>query len=123
MRSNNNNNVFQIAAVCADWPENSHFLFDFLISTTGFEFTRQLNYINFAAHTYLLLNPGTSAKSLEAKLPIIIKKYVAGDIEKRLPKISSSLLKKATAIIIFFSHCKKFILFRIWKASWVRTEA
>jgi putative ABC transport system permease protein len=30
----NNNNVFQIAAICADWPENSHFVFDILISTT-----------------------------------------------------------------------------------------
>ena len=79
----NNNNVFNIRAICADWPENSHFLFDILISTTGFKFTRDLNYINFAAYTYLLLNPGTPAKSLEAKFPVIIKKYVAGDVEKR----------------------------------------
>jgi hypothetical protein len=28
----NNNNVFQIRAICADWPENSHFVFDILIS-------------------------------------------------------------------------------------------
>jgi putative ABC transport system permease protein len=81
--NNNNNNVFQISAICADWPENSHFLFDILISTTGFNFTREINYINFAAHTYLLLNPGASAKSLESKFPVIIKKYVAGDVEKR----------------------------------------
>ena len=80
---NDNNNVFQIAGVCADWPENSHFQFDMLFSNTGFEFTRQLNYVNFAAHTYLLLNPGTSANALEKKLPLIVKKYVAGDIEKR----------------------------------------
>ena len=33
--NNNNNNVFQITAIVADWPENSHFLFDLLISTTG----------------------------------------------------------------------------------------
>ena len=81
--NNNNNNVFQITAIVADWPENSHFLFDLLISTTGFDFTRQLNYINFSAHTYLLLNPGASPTALEGKFPIIIKKYVAGDIEKR----------------------------------------
>jgi putative ABC transport system permease protein len=81
--NNNQNNVFQITAVCADWPENSHFLFDLLISTTGFEFTRDLNYINFSAHTYFLLNPGASPKTLEAKFPLIIKKYVAGDIENR----------------------------------------
>src|SRR5436190_6206185 len=44
-QGNNNTIVFQIAGICADWPENSHFLFDLLISTTGFEFTRQLNYV------------------------------------------------------------------------------
>lgn len=81
--NNNQNNVFQITGICADWPENSHFLFDLLISTTGFEFTRNLNYINFSAHTYFLLNPDASATALESKFPLIIKKYVAGDIEKR----------------------------------------
>lgn len=81
--NNNGNNVFEITAICKDWPQNSHFVFDMLISTTGIEQVKQLNYVNFAAHTYLLLNPGASAKALQAKLPLIVKKYVAGDIEKR----------------------------------------
>jgi len=92
--NNNNNNIFQITAICSDWPENSHFLFDMLISTTGLEFTRQLNYVNFSAHTYLLLNPGVSAKELEAKFPLIIKKYVAGDIEKRFAESMDQFLRE-----------------------------
>ena len=92
--NNNQNNVFQITAICADWPENSHFLFDLLISTTGFQFTRDLNYINFAAHTYFLLNPGASATALEAKFPLIIKKYVAGDIEKRFGESIEQFFKE-----------------------------
>ena len=92
--NNNNNNIFQITAICADWPENSHFLFDLLISTTGFEFTRDLNYINFSAHTYLLLRPGATAKTLEAKFPLIIKKYVAGDIEKRFGESIEQFFKE-----------------------------
>jgi len=91
--NNNNNNVFQITAITADWPENSHFLYDLLISTTGFEFTRQLNYINFSVHTYFLLNPGASADALEAKFPLIIKKYVAGDIEKRFGQSMDQFIK------------------------------
>ncbi|HEV8508633.1 MAG TPA: ABC transporter permease [Chitinophagaceae bacterium] len=92
--NNNNNNVFHIAAICADWLGNSHFLFDILISTTGFEFTRELNYINFAAYTYLLLNPGTSVRSLESKFPVIIKKYVAGDVEKRFAENFDQFIKE-----------------------------
>jgi putative ABC transport system permease protein len=105
--NNNGNNVFQITAVCADWPENSHFLFDLLISTTGFQFTRQLNYVNFAAHTYLLLNPGASAKNLEAKLPIIIKKYVAGDIEKRFQENFDQFLKEGNGYHYFLQPLQK----------------
>ena len=105
--NNNGNNVFQITAVCADCPENSHFLFDLLISTTGFQFTRQLNYVNFAAHTYLLLNPGASAKNLEAKLPIIIKKYVAGDIEKRFGESIEQFLKEGNGYHYFLQPLQK----------------
>lgn len=76
------NNLFNITAVCADWPENVHFKFDLLISVAGFPFIRNNNYINFAASTYLLMSPGASAEKLEAGFPIIIKKYVAGGVEQ-----------------------------------------
>ncbi|MBD0332661.1 MAG: ABC transporter permease, partial [Chitinophagaceae bacterium] len=76
------NNTFSITGVCKDWPENSHFTFNVLIAVTSFPFILQPNYINFAAHTYLLVAPGASAKALEAKLPVIVEKYVSGEIEK-----------------------------------------
>jgi ABC-type transport system, involved in lipoprotein release, permease component len=80
----NNNNKFMISAVCRDWPDNSHFLFDMLISSSTFQGTREPNYVNFSASTYLLLNKSASPQALEAKFPQIIQKYVAGDIEKKL---------------------------------------
>ena len=79
---NDTTETFFITAVVADWPDNSHFLFDMLVSTNTFQFTRRPNFIGFAAHTYLLLNPNSSYKALEAKFPEIIKKYVSGEINK-----------------------------------------
>ena len=79
---NDTTETFAITAVVADWPENSHFLFDMLISTNTFRFTRRPNFIGFAAHTYLLLNPKSSSQALEAKFPDIIKKYVSPEINK-----------------------------------------
>jgi len=79
---NDTTETFAITAVVADWPDNSHFLFDMLVSTSTFQFTSRPNYIGFAAHTYLLLNPNSSYKALEAKFPEIIKKYVSGEISK-----------------------------------------
>ena len=76
------NNVFKIAGVIADWPQNSHFSFDLLISITGFPFARDVNFINFSTYTYLLLRPGTSPGSLEAKIPAFVKKYAAGPVER-----------------------------------------
>lgn len=74
--------AFMITGVVADWPGNSHFLFDILISTSSFQFLRQPNYTGFAAYTYLLLNPNSPAQALEAKFPAVIKKYVSPEINR-----------------------------------------
>ena len=73
---------FLITGVVADWPENSHFRFDLLIASAGFVDDGQFNYTGFSAHTYLLLNKNASPQDLEAKFPLIIKKYVSGEIER-----------------------------------------
>ena len=74
--------TFIVTGVVADWPDNSHFLFDMLISTNSFQFTRRPNYVGFAAHTYLLLNPNASYLALEGKFPAMIKKYVSPEINR-----------------------------------------
>lgn len=79
---NDNTLTYVITGVVTDWPDNSHFLFDMLLSTSTFSFTREPNFINFAAHTYLLLNPNSSYRALESKLPGLVKKYVSGEINR-----------------------------------------
>lgn len=79
---NDTTQTFIVTAVVADWPDNSHFLFDILISTNTFQFVRRPNYTGFAAHTYLLLNPNSSYKALETKFPDVIKKYVSPEINR-----------------------------------------
>ena len=79
---NNAEVSYMVTGICKDWPDNSHFLFDLLLSTSSFDFIRQPNYTGFSAHTYLLLNPGASPKALEAKISNVIRKYVSGEIER-----------------------------------------
>ncbi|HVK96391.1 MAG TPA: ABC transporter permease [Flavisolibacter sp.] len=76
------NNTFMITGVCKDWPGNSHFTFNVLLAVSGYPFIRQPNYTGFSAHTYLLLKPNASAEAVERKLPVIVEKYVSGEIEK-----------------------------------------
>ena len=73
---------FRISGVCPDLPENSHLAFNILLSVTSFPFARDVNYTGFSTYTYLLLKPNASAARLEAQLPEIVKKYVAGEIER-----------------------------------------
>lgn len=71
---------YTITGLVADWPEHAHFGFNMLISTNTFLQNEPKNYINFSAHTYLLLKENTNASNLEAKLPQIVEKFVAGAI-------------------------------------------
>jgi putative ABC transport system permease protein len=75
-------NKYLVSAVCKDWPDNSHMVFDILLSSSSFPFTRQPNYTNFSTYTYLLLRPNTSPAALEAKFPLIVEKYVSGEIAR-----------------------------------------
>ncbi len=78
----NQNNTYTITGVCTNWPETSHFTFNILLSVTGFPFIREPNYVNFSAHTYLLLATGSNTKALQAKFPGIVDKYVSGEIQR-----------------------------------------
>ncbi len=104
---NNTDVSFMITGVCADWPDNSHFLFDLLIATSSFDFIKQPNYINFAANTYLLLNPNASPNALEAKFPNIIKKYVAGEIGRNFGESYEQFQKEGNGYHYYLQPLKK----------------
>ena len=73
---------YTITGLVADWPVHAHFTFNMLISINTILQNAPKDYISFSSHTYLLLKEHASAANLEAKLPQIVEKYVAGSIEK-----------------------------------------
>ena len=77
---------FTVAAVIADIPLNSHFKFSAIVSNTGFPFLQQENFTGFSAYTYFKLREGADPSSLEAKIPQLVDKYAAGQIERELGK-------------------------------------
>ena len=78
-----NSQPIEITAVCKDWPENSHFTFNLLLTTSGNDNFEDVNYVGFSAYTYLLLNENASPEKVEASFPGIIIKFAAPDIEKQ----------------------------------------
>ncbi|GAB2586730.1 ABC transporter permease [Spirosoma areae] len=72
----------EVTGVCADPLRNAHFTFNFLASTRGLQQDSIPNHISFAAHTYLLLRPNTQPETVQAKLPAVVEKYAAGEVER-----------------------------------------
>ncbi len=73
----------KVTAIAYDYPENSHFAFDYIASVYQFPFFSQPNWVAFSAMTYIRLQEGTDPASIEEKLPAFVKKYAEGPIQQR----------------------------------------
>jgi len=78
----NNNQDYEVTGVISDFPANSHFHPDFLVSFTSHSNHDSQFWINNNINTYLLLRPGSSADLLEPKLQELVTKYIAPQIEE-----------------------------------------
>ncbi len=67
---------FKITGIMKDMPENSHFHFDLLLSVYSFENRLNDHWWNNNFKTYIVLRDDADPKTLEAKFPEFIKKYI-----------------------------------------------
>ena len=77
-----NSRDYEITGVIADFPANSHFHPEFLVSFTSNGNHDSQFWVNNNIQTYLLLNENASAAALEPKLQDLVTKYVAPQIEE-----------------------------------------
>ena len=75
---------YAVSAVMEDVPENSHLKMDYIFSSTSFPGLAQENFTGFSAYTYLKINPDVDPNEVENKIPILVEKYAAGQIERDL---------------------------------------
>ncbi len=67
---------FQVTAVVADFPPNSHLQFDVFFSAPGFFAEKATEWDDFDAVSYLLLNPNTDLEALEARIAELVQANV-----------------------------------------------
>jgi putative ABC transport system permease protein len=72
---------FLVSGVCENLPGNSHLDFDLLAPLALLGQDERPNYVSFSVHTYVLLRPGTPARAVEARLPALVEKYAAPQIQ------------------------------------------
>ncbi len=104
---NNAKVSYQVNAVVKNWPVNSHFHFDVLISSLSFPQLAKPDYVGFAAYTYLLLDKNSTAASLEQKFPIIIKKYVAGSIAQNFGETYEQFVREGNGYHYYLQPIKQ----------------
>ncbi|MBX2842738.1 MAG: ABC transporter permease [Flammeovirgaceae bacterium] len=75
---------FIVTGICENIPSNSHFDFDILAGIASNQFLQNLNFIGFSAYTYVVLKDKSSPAKLESKLPEMVLKYAAPQIEQNM---------------------------------------
>ncbi len=89
-----NSQDYKVTGVIEDMPANSHFNFDFFVSLSTSEESRRGIWLSFNFNTYILLRPGTSKESVEAKFDELFKKYMWPQAQEMM-KISEDDFKKS----------------------------
>lgn len=72
---------YKVTGVFKDIPHNSHFHFDIIASFSSLDEGRDPSWFNMNFPTYILLRSKGDYDDLEAKLPILIQKYMAPQVE------------------------------------------
>ncbi len=73
----------EVTGVAYDYPDNSHFHYNYLAPVHQFPFFNQINFVGFSSMTYLKLKEGTDPQTVEAKFPTFVKQYAEGQIQQR----------------------------------------
>jgi len=75
--------LLKVTGVFDEIPDQSHFHFQAVISMHTAKFTQgRQTWSNVGFYSYLLLNEHADVKQLEAKLPVLIEKYVVPEIQE-----------------------------------------
>ena len=82
LRPKNSDTVLDVTGVMADFPGNSHMHFDFLLSMAGLDEARVNSWMQSEFFTYLVLPKEYDYRKLEAKLPLVVEKYMGPEVQQ-----------------------------------------
>lgn len=78
------NKTYKVTGIAANVPGNSHLKFNLLISGQSSDRLKGLVWLNNFMYTYLMLRPGTTIETVNAKYENLVSKYVGPEFEKFL---------------------------------------
>jgi putative ABC transport system permease protein len=80
----NDTGNYKITGIIKDVPRQSHFHYDFFVSLSTSDESRQNNWISNNFNTYIVLKQGADPKALEAQFDALVDKYVGPQVQEVL---------------------------------------
>jgi putative ABC transport system permease protein len=90
--------VYKVTGIIKNIPANSHFHFDAFGSLTSWANATSDTWLAGGYHTYLLLNPGTDLKKMEAKFPAMVAKYMGPQIQQQMGLSLKEFITKGNSL-------------------------
>ena len=78
----NDTTNFKVTGVIKNIPSQSHFNFDFFVSLSSNDESRQNNWVSNNFNTYIVLKKGVDPKKLESQFGALITKYVGPQVKQ-----------------------------------------
>ncbi|MBU1820169.1 MAG: ABC transporter permease, partial [Bacteroidetes bacterium] len=95
------NQSYEVTGVMKNIPANSHFHMDFLLSMAGLDESRDDSWMRSEFYTYLVLPEGYDYRQLEAKLPQVVEKYMAPQLEQAFGMTLAQFRQKGNDIGLY----------------------
>jgi len=95
---------FTVSGVMEDIPENSHFEASMITSFMTNQRSKDPTWLSNSFSTYLLLKPNSSYKTVDAKIPEMIIKYVGPEIERYMGLSIKDFVSKGNKYRFFFKN-------------------
>ncbi len=96
-----NKDDYKITGIFDEIPHNSHFRFEVMASLESIEESREQIWWRNNFYTYLLLGKQVDPRSLEAKFPGVIKKYMAPQLEKLSGQSYDKMIASGNLVLEF----------------------
>jgi putative ABC transport system permease protein len=108
---------FTVTGVIEEIPDNSHFHFDILGSMLGREESKSLTWLEGGYSSYLLLDPATNYKEVEAKLPAIVSKYMGPQLKEAMGVSMQEFEESGNSIGLYLQPLNEVHLYSDFAAS------
>jgi len=77
----NDHENYKITGVIKDIPKQSHFNYDFFLSMSSLQESKETTWLSNNFNTYILLKPGADYRKLNAQLPVMMRKHISSELQ------------------------------------------